>query len=294
MTSTTIIDTRARRPALNVQPVRLPRLKTFIGQAIAGAVFSHFVLFVSASAVGNNWDSFTSAGFVLIVFLFLSLFGGVPAGFIIWACTRSFAKPLHPAYRCVIALLVLFPGWLYVSSVAFVTTAEARLFLLAWLVLPTVSIGLLTHSRLLVGRELVRGGEAVRLITRVLAAVTGVLLRVTVVLLLMESVVASVYLYKTPDRHNELIWVLLFGGHFTVSLFVVFLRTDITMLSALSVIALLPAVIVFVKLPGMTETLRYVFGAYFALWAMFVLTRWRETDHAVAFLNEEIHYYLID
>ena len=294
MTSTTIIDTRAGRPALNVQPTPLPRLKTFVGQAIAGAVISHFVLFVLASAVGNNWESIASAGFVLMVFLFLSLFGGVPAGFIIWACTRSEAKPLHPAYRCVIALLGLLPGWLYVSWIAFIATTDAQIFLLAWLLLPAMTIGLLTHSRLRVGRELVRGGEAVRRTTRVLAAVTGVLLRVTVVLSFMESLVAAVYLYKTPDGQDEMIWVLLLCGHFTASLFVVFFRTDIAVLTTLGLIALAPLVIVFVKFPQMTETLRYLFGGYVGLWAVFLQTRWRQTDDALAFLNEEIHYYLID
>ena len=292
--NTTIIDTRARQQAAALPPARPPRLKTFIGQAIAGAVFSHFILFVFASATQTNWDSLTSAGFVLGAFLFLSLFGGVPAGFIVWAWTRSSAKPLHPVYRCVIALLVLFPGWLYVSLVAFITTAEAKLFLLAWLLLPAVTIGLLTHSRLLVGRELVRGGEAVRLSTRVLAAVTGVLLRVTVVVLFMEAVAVSVYLYKTPEGQDALIWILLLCGHFTASLFVVFLRSDIGLLTMLSVIALAPAIVLVAKLPGMTDALRYVCIGYFALWAMFLLTRWRETDNALAFLNEEIHYYLID
>jgi hypothetical protein len=294
MTNTTIIDTRVRRPAVVVQPARLPRLKTFVGQAVVGAMLSHFVLFVFASATQTNWESFTSAGLILPAFLFLSLFGGVPAGFIIWACTRSDAKPLHPAYRCVIAFLVLCPAWLYVSRIALKIAADAQLFLLAWLLLPVVIIGLFTHSGLRVGRELVRGGEAVRRITRVLAAVSGVVLRVTVILLFMESVVAFVYLYKTHERQDELIWILLLCGHFTASLFVVFFRGNSAVLTTLSLIALAPLVIVFVKLPGMTETLRYIFIGYFALWAVFLQTRWRQTDDALAFLNEEIHYYLID
>jgi hypothetical protein len=232
--------------------------------------------------------------FALPCFLFVSLFGGVPAGFIIWACTRSGAKPLRGAARCAIALLVVFPGWFYFSWIEMYAGPAERLWLLGWLIVAAVTIGLLTQSRLHVGPELVRGGDAVTPGSRVLAGLSGVVLRVSVVLLFMESVVATISFVKTTNQQDELRWVMLICAHFGTSLFVVFLRSNIAVLTALSLIALAPLVIVFVKLPQMTETIRYVFGGYFALWAIFLITRWRETDNAVAFLNEEIHYYLID
>src|ERR1051326_460449 len=139
MTNTVIIDTRVRRTPTVRRPVVLPRLKTFMGQAIAGSVFSHFVLLLLACLTATD-----QLGFWLIAlpcFLFLSLFGGMPAGFIIWACTRSDARPIRPAYRCLIALLVVFPGWFYLSWIAFVTSATGKLWLLAWLLLPAITIG---------------------------------------------------------------------------------------------------------------------------------------------------------
>ena len=293
MTSTTIIDTRIKRSPLVLQATAPPRLKTFVGQAIAGAMLAHFVVFLLPCLLTGT----ESVGFWLFglpFFLFLSLFGGIPAGFIIWACTRSDARPLHRAYRCAIALLVLLPGWLYVSSIAFSAIASVQLWMLACLLVPGLMIGLFTHSRLRVGRELVRGGEAVGRGSRVLAGISGVVLRLAVVLLFMESVVGLVRLLYQPTTNNELIWTTLACGHFTASLFVVFSRSHIGLLTALSAIALAPLIILFVKLPGMTETLRYVFNGYFGLWALFLQTRWRQTDDALAFLNEEIHYYLID
>ena len=292
MTNTVIIDTRVRRTSTVRRPVVLPRLKTFMGQAIAGSVFSHFVLLLLACLTATD-----QLGFWLIAlpfFLFLSLFGGVPAGFIIWACTRSDARPIRPAYRCLIALLVLFPGWFYLSWIAFVTSATGKLWLLAWLLLPAITIGSLTHSRLRVGRELVRGGEAVRLASRVLAGFSGFVLRFTVVLLFMESFVATIYLTSADDPQGYLIWAMLLCGHFAASLLVVFVRTEIQPLAIIASIALAPLVIAFITFPVATGALRYVFAGYIGLWVMFVLTRSRQTDVALAFLNEEIHYYLID
>ena len=289
MTSTTIIDTRVQRqPRVMMARAGLPRLKTFVGQAIAGAVFSHFIVLVLACLAEPIDLGFWLAA--LPVFLFMSFLGGVPAGCIIWACTRSDARPLHPVYRCVIAVLVLGPGWFYLRGL----TGGGQLWGLGWLLLPAVMIGLLTHSRLRVGHELVRGGEAVRRGSRVLAGFSGVALRVSVVLLFMEGVLTAICLLKMANQQDELLWAVLLCGHFAISLFVVFSRAGIAVLTTLSFIALAPLVIVFVRCPQMTEKLRYVFGGYFALWALFLLTRWRETDDALAFLNEEIHYYLID
>ena len=294
MSATTIINARAQRPQL-LQATGLPRIKTFVGQAVAGSLLAHFLLFVAPCLLSqNNWDKLASACVLLACFLFLSLFAGVPAGFILWACTRADARPLHWAYRCVVALLVLFPGWLYLGWIAFPFTAVEKLWVLAWLLLSAVMIGVFTHSRLRVGAELVRGGEAVRQVSRVLAALSGVVLRLTVVLLFMESAVAAIYLYREPDRQDELIWTTLLCGHFAASLFVVFVRTNTGLLAILAAISLAPLIIALVTFPQMRETASYVFHGYFALWATFLLSRWRQTDFALSFLNEEIHYYLID
>jgi hypothetical protein len=295
MTSTTIIDTRIKRSPLVLQPAhRSPGLKTFVGQAIAGAVLSHFVVYL----IPCLWVDRDGVGFwifALPFFLFLSLFGGVPAGFIIWACTRSGARPLHRASRCLIALLVLLPGWLYVCSIAFAATGTVQLWMLAWLLVSAITIGLLTHSRLRLGRELVRGGEAIKRLSRVLAGLSGVLLRLTVVLLFMETLVAAIRLYYLDGLpHNQLIWATLLCGHFAASLFVVFAKTDVELLAVRSAVAMVPLFLALFIFRELSEPLRYVAGGYLALWALFLVTRWREIDRAFAFLNEEIHYYLID
>lgn len=273
-----------------------PHIKTFIGQAVAGSLFAHFILFLAPFLVGNdiNWGQATEMLAVLTFFLIMGLAAGVPAGMIIWACTRSDAQPLHWILRSVVALLVLLPGWLFFRLIAYTTTTKEQLWLLAWLLLPAVMIGLLTHSRLRVGRELIRGGEAVGRVSRVLAGFTGVILRMTVVFLFMECLLAAVYLQQSESRQQEIIWTTLLCGHFTTSLLVMFLRTDAGWRAMVSAIALAPLIIALFTFPEMTEMLRYVFIAYLTLWALFLLSRWRQTDVALAFLNEEIHYYLID
>lgn len=273
-----------------------PRMKTFIGQAVAGSLFAHFILFLAPVLVGSdiNWGLASEALALLTFFLIMGLGAGIPTGMIIWACTRSDAQPLHWTHRSLVALFVLLPGWLFFRYIVFVTTTREQLWLLAWLMVPAVTIGLLTHSRLRVGRELIRGGEAVGRVSRVLAGFTGVVLRLTVVFLFMECLVAAVYLQQAESRQQEIIWTTLLCGHFTTSLLVLFLRTDAVLRAMVSAIALAPLIIALFTFPEMTEMLRYVFVAYLTLWALFLLSRWRQADVALAFLNEEIHYYLID
>ena len=295
MTGATIIQARMPRRQALPQPAGLPSLRTFAGQAIAASLLAHFLLFVAPCVLSQtNWDKLASACFLLAGFLFLSLFGGVPAGCIIWACTRSDARPVHWAYRSVIALAVLLPGWLYLSCLAFSDVRSMQLWVLAWLLLPAVTIGLLTHSRLRLGHELVRRGEAVGRLSRVLAALSGVVLRVVVVLLFMETLVAVIYLAKAPARRDQLIWTALLCGHFATSLLVVFLRTNFVLLAPVSAVALAPLFIAFYSFPVVLDLFRHVVTAYIALWVVFLLSRWRQTDFALSFLNEEIHYYLID
>jgi hypothetical protein len=292
MTRATIIQVRVQRPQPLPQPVNLPSLKTLAGQAVAGSVFSHFVVFLIPCLLSQ-----VDFGFWLIAlpfFLFASLFGGVPAGFIIWACTRSDARPLHWAYRCGIALLVLLPGWLYLSSIMFGAVASVQLWFLAWLLVPALVIGLLTHSGLRVGRELARGGEAVGGTSRVLAALSGVVLRVLVVLSFMESFLATICLARAPNFQQELILTTLLCGHFAAGTIVLFVRTDLELLAIIASIALAPLIIAFVTFPQLTEILRYVFAGYIGWWVMFVFTRSRQLDRVLSFLNEEIHYYLMD
>lgn len=295
MTSATIIQARPQWRQALPQPAGLPSLRTFVGQAVAGSLLAHFLLFVVPCLLSQtNWDKLASACLLLAGFLFLSLFAGVPAGCIIWACTRSDAGPVHWAYRCVIALLVLLPGWLYLGCLAFSDVRSVRLWLLAWLLVPAVTIGLLTHSRLRLGHELVRRGEAAGRVSRVVAAFSGTVLRVAVVLLFMETLVAVIYLSRSADRLDEQIWTALLCGHFAASLLVVFLRTNFALLATVAAAALAPLFIAFYSFPVLAEMFRFVVTGYVAVWVVFLLSRWRQTDFALSFLNEEIHYYLID
>jgi len=293
-------DTRSIAEMIQGRPwnpyrIRQLPLMTFVAQAAVGSMFAYFILFV----VPLFWSRYEPNLWVLLVFtlfLILGLIVGVLPGVIIWACTRSDAEPLNRIVRCAIAAIILFPGWAYFASFIFGegnAPLEPKLWLIGWILLPSIMIGLLTHSRLRIGRELVRGGEAVRRVPRVLAALTGFVLRIVVVSLFMESVVAVIFLQKNPD-HNEITWATLLCGHLTASLVVVFVRADFGFVAALSAIALVPLIIWMVTFPLMFDTFRYVVLTYLAVWAMFLLSRWRQTDVALSFLNEEIHYYLID
>ncbi|HEV2835823.1 MAG TPA: hypothetical protein VGW58_10925 [Pyrinomonadaceae bacterium] len=289
-----IDETIQGRPWRPYREHRLP-LMTFVAQAAVGSMFAYFILFV----VPLFWSRYEPNLIVLVVcalFLILGLIVGVLPGVIIWACTRSDAEPLNGIVRCAIAATILFPGWAYFALILFNEhpRPDQQLWLLGWILLPAIMIGLLTHSRLRVGRELVRGGEAVRRLSRLLAGLTGFVLRIVVVSLFMESVVTLIYLQKNADLYNELIGAMLLCGHLTASLVVVFMRTDFGFVAALSAIALVPLIIWIVTFPVMFDTFRYVVLAYLGVWAMFLLSRWRQTDVALSFLNEEIHYYLID
>ncbi|HET9478723.1 MAG TPA: hypothetical protein VFO72_05235 [Pyrinomonadaceae bacterium] len=44
----------------------------------------------------------------------------------------------------------------------------------------------------------------------------------------------------------------------------------------------------------MDPVVRYILLGYLAAWAVFLLTRWHQTDVALSTIKEELRYYLID
>lgn len=272
-----------------------PGFMTFVAQAALGSAFAYFILFVVPFGLDTN----PGEAVVLVimpVFMLLGVIVGAPVGLIIWACSKMSTAPLHWVYRAVIATVFLGPGWIYFTLLVFADPPEHKhqLWLLGWLVLPVIAIGLLTDSAVRPWRELVRGGETTGRIARVLAGLTGIILRVTVVLLFMESVVAVICLGRMTGHHDQGIAALLLCGHFTASLAVLFVRMPFWLVAALAAIAIEPVIAVLYAFPDIPPAVRYVIFGYLGAWAMFLLARWRGTYHAFAVLNEEIHYYLID
>lgn len=272
-----------------------PGVMTFVSKAAIGSAFAYFILFVVPFGLDTN----PGEAVVLVimpVFMLLGVIVGAPVGLIIWVCSKNGAAPLHWVYRAVIAVLFLSPGQFYFSLLVFAEPppAKQQLWLLGWLVLPVIAIALITGSSVRPWRELVRGGEATGRIARLLAGLTGIIVRVTVVLLFMESVLAVICFQRVTGHHDQRTAALLLCGHFTASLAVLFVRMPFWLVAALAAIALEPVIAVLYAVPDIPPAVRYVIFGYLGAWALFLLARWRGTYNAFAFLNEEIHYYLID
>ena len=270
---------------------------TLIAQATVGCIVGNLVLLVAAILLHSNPQSYDYLIFLFPLNPVFALLAGTVAGFLIWACGRLAYAPLNGATRVVTGVAVVTIAWVVLALVFSINSPPRgeEAWLLALALTPGIGIGIFTNSRFRLWRELVGGGEAAGTVSRVLAAVSGLLLRLTVVLLFMDSLVVLGFLCNEPHiNERDLICTSLLCGHLAASAVVLFVRTHIGLLTAISAIAFVPLVIALVMFPELTEALRYVLIGYFGLWAMFLQTRWRQTDAAVSFLNEEIHYYLID
>ena len=301
MTETTSIPALERyRQTYLAPPVAGPGVMTFISQAIAGYTLGGFL-----STLVNVFLVLPPYNFEFVFIPpFLLVFGitvGTPIGFVLWGWTRLEGEPLSRTYRATISLLLLAIGYVALTLIAERSeNVNIDPLLMLMTCSPGITIGLLTGSRLRPGRELIRGGEAIELLPRILAGVSGVVLRLMVVLLFMASLIAILstllsYILNEPiyERLNPA-WPTAAFVQFTLSMIISFGRMRFALLSFLTLIANIPLMVCLWIVPDIPAPLQYVGIGFLLMWGVFLLARWRRTDIAAAALKEEFRYYLID
>ncbi len=196
-------------------------------------------------------------------------------------------------YRSVIGVVIValvFAGLALVLVATQPPPAE-QLWTLALILAPGIGVGLVTGTRLRLWHELVRKGDRVGTLLGVFAGLTGVVLRVVVAVLFMASGIALIGILQSPGPQQiHWLWWTLMCAHFTAGGVLLFARMEAEVLLPLAVIVNAPVVAAALTFPW----LRYVAIGYLALWALFLLTRWRQTQVAFSVLKEEFRYYLID
>ena len=279
-----------------------PGFFTFISQAIFGGSlgwFLWFVVWMLCDITRNfNWEPYFPVTFMGI----LGIVIGTPVGLFMWVFTKLSGQVPSRTFRVTITFLLLaIIGFAWLLLIYDTNpTSEGQGWVLLFIFVPGITIGLLTGSSLRPGRELIRGGDAKLLLPRILAGVTGAALRLFVVLLCKASVIALTSLIIL-DYYNKPIpeppdhqWIPVVFVHCTLAVFVLFARTKLELLAFLTVLMNIPFVASFWMYPDMPQELRYVLIGYLVAWALFLLSRWRQTDVAVDVLKQELRYYLID
>lgn len=273
-----------------------PGLGRFMAQAAIGYIVANFALIVArillVPAHSNDWFVFW-----LVAVFVISLGVGSAAGLIIFLRAVTLRHSPNAIYRSVIGMVVVAALWFYLAlSLDWEPrTSVQQLWALAVIVVPGIGIGAVTNSGFRLWHELVRQGEAVRRLPKILSGFTGLVLRPVVVFMFMCCLIVLIarlqpaYLGEPGWR-----WPALLCAHFGAGVAVLFARLKTSLLFPLALIANAPIVAVIVQFHSSQPDVPFVGIPYLSVWAVFLLTRWRETDLAFSFLNEEIHYYLID
>ena len=271
-------------------------IPTMIAQATVGCFAGQFLLIVLRLILFPKPYNVELVATVPFLLIFAAIMG-IPAGLAIWICGRVADRPLSGASRCVIGvgiLSILLVG--YMLLVSWIPSSPIdQLVLLVSILVPGIGIGLVTNSGLRLLHELVRKGEASGRLPRLFAGVSGVLLRPMVVLLFMVSLIAMWGIFQSDYYQREdRVWSIFFFFHFAGGFALLFWRMRTSVLSPLALLVNVPMVLAVFEFRYFAHELRPVPIVYLGIWAVFLLSRWRQTDLALSFLNEEIHYYLID
>jgi len=273
-----------------------PGIGTFLTQGAATGAVLWFLVIAFRTARIDSYYGLLFLG-ALPRFVAVGLATGAVKGLIIWLFTKLTRYRLIWFFRSLIAIAVLQAiewGYYYYSGLASVPADP-----LAWWIVSRgfigLSYGLVIGSRLKPWRAFTSGGEAIgKMSARILAGFVGLILRLAIVFVFMETVVIFIYIAHSNYSHREMVWAILTLSHFTAALLVVFLKMRFWLLAVLAAVVTAPGVMFVVEFRDGLGMLLYFCLAYLIAWAVFVLTRWPLTYAALAVINKELRYYLID
>jgi hypothetical protein len=270
------------------------RIPTLIAQAGVGFMLGTFVVIVARVLLDS--DPYNVA-YVAIApsLLFYAPVIGIPSGLAIWTCSRIADRPLNRTLRCMIGVAVMAVPWGAYAVLVWIGSPAEQILLLPFVVVPGIGIGLVTDSGLRLWHELVRQGESLRSLPRFFAGLSGLVLRSLVVLFFMVCLIALIAILQSDYYQREdRIWSVLFFAHFASASALLFSRIKTSLLVPLALLVNVPMILAVFEYRYFVDTFWPVPIVYLTVWAVFLLSRWRQTDLALSFLNEEIHYYLID
>jgi hypothetical protein len=217
---------------------------------------------------------------------------GVFAGLVIWICTRAAQSRLPWLFRSAISWLALklLIGLLF-SDVPNLPTPPKTF---VWAGVTNAVFGLVIGSRIHPLRALVRGGGTVGRKSAILAGLTGLLLRPVVLYCFLVSLMWSAAILKETASQKVIVWCILVTGHFAAGVMALYIPMRFQALAVAIALVNAPVVMFLSEFWHDLRGFEYVPIGYLAAWAIFLVTRWRQTYKALAALPAEIRYYLID
>jgi hypothetical protein len=272
-----------------------PRFGVYIAQGAAtGAILGFLFVVIQIITVPNPYNFLFIYG--LPVILGFGAGWGTVKALVIWTCAKLAHRRVPWLIRCLIAAAVL-TGLTRVFEVFFPHEPGPAVSL-SWIVGSTVftalACGTVIGSNLNPWRALVRGAGFIVPRSAFLAGVTGFILRLFIVFAFMSAVMLMICSTQVNSTHKEVVWVTLALCHLAAALLVVFIRMRFLLLLILSVLVTAPVVMLVAEFQHKLEWGFYPIISYLAVWIAFLLARWRHTYSALAVINDEIHYYLID
>jgi hypothetical protein len=272
-----------------------PRFGVYMAQGAAtGAVLEFSQVVLQIITVPNPYNFLFMYG--LPVILAFGAGWGMVKALVIWTCAKLARRRVPWLIRCLIAGGVM-TGLTRVFEVFFPQEPGPPVSL-SWLAGSTISIaltcGVVIGSNLNPWRAVVRGANFIVPRSAFVAGVTGLILRLFIVWAFMGAVMLRICTTQMNSTHKDVVWASLILCHLTAALLVVFIRMPFWLLVILSTLVTAPVVRLVIEFQHKLEWGFYPVIGYLAVWIAFLLARWRPTYSALAVINDEIHYYLID
>ena len=283
--------------------------RTGIGACLSQGVFTGTILIFllavySVLLSSPNGSSPNEYSLLILVFfptlLSCGLVAGLIEGLVIGICAKAAGHDLRWFTRVIIgALAFSIPCavllFVFSSDHNLDTTLADNLRVAGIMGGIGATFGLLTGSRFNLWRELVRGVEGIPRQSWFLTGLSGLVLRVSIALFLMESILLLIIGLHNNSQRSDFVVGLVLLLHFIAAAVIAFGRFRFQLLLPLALAINVPiATQINYVLTEFHVIVLYLYVGYLSAWAAFLIARSLLTYRALAFINEEIRYYLID
>jgi hypothetical protein len=294
MSATLFSETYSSNLKLYVQQPAIPQFRELLTQGVLAGSFAMFIYAIVCSFFIDNY-------YKLLILRALHECVGIGAvtglahGFVYWCYARLFQARFRHIARLLTSVITIVVSY---SVLSFLYPAEQSVhvpLLTSWIGVQLISFSVITGSQWRPWRALVHGVSRVNSHQRLPASAIGLLLRVTLLSLCLESIFFFICMVQMNHELRDFVIMWLIVADFVIGLVIALVNPRFWLTLSLALVINTPWVYLLSVLSNPAGLERIIICGYFMLWCAFLLTRCRHLDPLFSSIREELrYYYLVD
>jgi hypothetical protein len=299
MSATLFSHTRTSNLRLSVQQPAIPQFRELLTQGVLAGSFALFIYAIVCSFFIDNYYKLLICRAVHEC-VGIGAVTGLAHGLIYWCYARLFQARFRQTARLLTSVVTVAVSYavlsfLYPSDQSVNEQSPNVPLLTSWIGVQLISFSVITGSHWRPWRALIYGVSRVNSHQRLPASAIGLLLRVTLLSLCLESIFFLICMLQMNGELKNFVIMWLIVADFVIGLVIALVNPRFWLALSLAIMINGPWIYLSLMYPNEASRANVFLGGYLLLWCAYLVTRWRRLDPLFAYIREELrYYYLVD